>query len=213
MNLNSINQTQIEISQQETHIKKGKTEVYQKTTSVSISSSEAAVYEKDQETLLTDTGYKVDMDTINAMKDETEARMIDLFKETVRNTSGKQLNGLRGMISSLSSDDDTSLSSLFSDGSTDVSADAIAKAKEEISEDGYWGANAVSDRFLDFAKALSGGDPSKAELLLEGVKQGYEAAEEIWGSELPQLSKDTLSLTIEKFEAWRDGSEGTTEVE
>lgn len=228
MNLNSINQTQIEISQNETHIKKGNTEVYQKTTSVSISSTEAAVYEKDEETLLTDTGYKVDMDTINAMKDETETRMIDLFKETVRNTNGKQLNGLRGFISSLNSgttsssvnpnqviDSDTldAYEALHGDFGTDVSSEAISKAKDEVSENGYWGANAVSDRFLDFAKALSGGDPSKAELLLDGVKQGYEAAEEIWGSELPQLSKDTLALTIEKFEAWRDGTEEATVVE
>ena len=42
---------------------------------------------------------------------------------------------------------------------------AKKKAQEEISEDGYWGVKQTSDRILDFAKALSGNDSSKADLL------------------------------------------------
>lgn len=226
MNLNSISQTQLEIAQTETYAKKGNKEVYEKTTSISLTSTEAAVYEQKEE-LLTDTGYKVDMDTINAMKEEAETRMIDLFKETVKNSSGKQLNGLRGFISSLKSgianyqdknnglnpkqliDSETldAYKALHGDLDIEITDESISKAQADVAEDGYWGAKAVSDRFVDFAKAVSGGDPSKANMLLESVKQGYEAAEEIWGSELPQLSKDTLAMTIEKFQAWRDGTE------
>lgn len=227
MNLNSVNQTQLDISQTETYAKKGNKEVYQKTTSISLTTTEAAVYEHEDKEVLTNTGYKVDMDTINAMKEEAETRMIDLFRETVKNSSGKQLNGLRGFIATLKSgissyqdknnavnpmeiiDSETldAYKALHDDLEIEITDESITKAQADVAENGYWGAKAVSDRFVDFAKALSGGDPSKADMLLESVKKGYEEAEEIWGSELPQLSKDTLAMTISKFEAWRDGTE------
>lgn len=78
----------------------------------------------------------------------------------------------------------------------------IQQAKNDVSDDGYWGADAVSSRLLDFAKALSGGDQSKASLLMDAVKKGFKMAEELWGDDLPQLSKDTLDLTMKKFDQW-----------
>ena len=46
----------------------------------------------------------------------------------------------------------------LANGNFTADADTIAQAKEDISEDGYWGVNQTSDRLLDFAVALSGGD-------------------------------------------------------
>ena len=37
--------------------------------------------------------------------------------------------------------------------------------QKDIAEDGYWGVEKTSDRILDFAKALSGGDKDKADEL------------------------------------------------
>ena len=227
MNLNSINQAQADRSQTDTYAKKNQKGVSDKTTSNASTSSEAAVYEKNDKELVTDTGYKVDMDAVIAMKEESEARMMDLFRETVKNSTGKQLNGLKGFIASLKSgiknyqdkndgvtsgqviDSETidAFKALHGDLDIEITDESIAKAQADVAEDGYWGAKAVSDRFVDFAKAVSGGDPAKADMLLEAVKEGYKAAEEIWGSELPQLSQDTLAMTIDKFESWRDDTE------
>ena len=49
----------------------------------------------------------------------------------------------------------------LANGNFTADADTIAQAKEDISEDGYWGVNQTSDRLLDFAVALSGGDEEK----------------------------------------------------
>lgn len=150
--------------------------------------------------------YKPDMEKVRAMKEETDQRLIDLFRDTVKGGALKQLGGLRGylqrLISGESTEDDLAL-----ELGIEITPEAIDKAKVDVAEDGYWGAKATSDRFLEFAKALSGGDPGKADMLLDAVKAGYEEAEAIWGGELPSLSKETLDLTIKKFEAWRDGKE------
>ena len=92
-------------------------------------------------------------------------------------------------------------------GDFTVSADVKAQAQADIAEDGYWGVNQTSDRILDFAKALSGNDPDKAEEMLEAFKKGFEAATKTWGDELPELSQKTYDAVLEKFEAWKNGTE------
>ena len=52
-------------------------------------------------------------------------------------------------------------------GDFTVSADVKAQAQADIADDGYWGVEQTSDRILDFAKALSGDDPDKADAMLE----------------------------------------------
>ena len=56
-------------------------------------------------------------------------------------------------------------------GDFTVSADVKAQAQADIADDGYWGVEQTSDRILDFAKALSGNDPEKADLLLDAFKK------------------------------------------
>ncbi|EJE0428475.1 hypothetical protein M4K02_002065, partial [Campylobacter coli] len=44
----------------------------------------------------------------------------------------------------------------------------------------------------------AGNDVEKLKKGLEGIKQGFEQAEKIWGGELPQISQDTIEATIKK---------------
>ena len=80
--------------------------------------------------------------------------------------------------------------------------DSIAQAKADIADDGYWGVEKTSDRILEFAKALSGDDPSKAEELLSAFKKGFDKATEAWGDKLPDISQKTYDAVIEKFNKW-----------
>ena len=63
----------------------------------------------------------------------------------------------------------------------------------------------TSDRMVDFAMALAGNDPEKADKMIEAVKKGYAQAEKTWGGELPDICKQTLETTISKLKEWRDG--------
>jgi len=76
------------------------------------------------------------------------------------------------------------------------------EAKANIADDGYWGVEQTANRILDFAKALSGGDPSKIEMLKNAVLKGFDAAEKIWGGKLPSISYETKQKVLEGFEAW-----------
>lgn len=162
----------------------------------------AAIYEKSDSEEEDSKIYKADMEKVMAMKEETDRRLIELFQNTVKEGALKQVSGLRAFISNLKG----SLTfNQIDEDNLEITDRTIQKAKDDTSKDGYWGAEATSDRFLEFAQALSGNNPDKADMLLDAVKEGYKLAEEIWGDKLPQLSQDTLELTISKFEAWRDG--------
>lgn len=97
----------------------------------------------------------------------------------------------------------------LANGELKVDSATAAQAKEDISEDGYWGVKQTSDRIFDFAKALSGGDNDKMQKMLEAFKKGYEKATGAWGKELPSICKDTYDAVEKKFDEYfnKDTSE------
>ena len=115
------------------------------------------------------------------MKEDTETRL-NQMKELVRKT-------IQGQGNTLAKADD--IWSFLRTGNFTVDAATKAQAQADIAEDGYWGVEKTSERILDFAKALSGGDISKADLLLDAFKKGFEKATKTWGGELPEISKKT----------------------
>ena len=90
----------------------------------------------------------------------------------------------------------------LANGNFTADADTIAQAKEDISEDGYWGVNQTSDRLLDFAVALSGGDEENMKKMVSAVEKGFKEATKSWGKDLPSISNDTYSATMKKFDQW-----------
>lgn len=76
------------------------------------------------------------------------------------------------------------------------------KAKEAISENGELGVEAVSSRLVDFAKALTAGDPKKAEEMRAAIKKGFEEAKEVFGGNLPEICSKTYERTMEKLDEW-----------
>jgi len=71
-----------------------------------------------------------------------------------------------------------------------------------IGEDGFFGVERTAQRLFDMAYSLSGGDDAMMERMREAVLAGFDAAERQWGSELPQISQDTRTRTMEMFEAF-----------
>lgn len=93
----------------------------------------------------------------------------------------------------------------LADGNFTVDAATKAQAQADIAEDGYWGVEQTSDRILDFAKALSGNDPEKADLLLDAFKKGFQEATGSWGKKLPDISQRTYDAVVDKFDKWKNG--------
>ena len=97
----------------------------------------------------------------------------------------------------------TSLADMFRNLKPDDAT--IAQAQQEISDDGYWGVEKTSDRLVAMAQALSGGDSSKADLMIEAMEKGFSQATKAWGEDLPDICQKTIDAAKEKLTNWRDG--------
>lgn len=86
------------------------------------------------------------------------------------------------------------------EGNFTVDPATKAQAQEDISEDGYWGVKQTSQRILDFATALTGGDPSKIEEMRSAFQKGYKQAEKTWGGKLPDISQQTYDAVMKGFD-------------
>lgn len=102
----------------------------------------------------------------------------------------------------LARQDMTFKAALKDSGELEVDQKAVQEAEALIAEDGEYGVEAVSDRIVSFAKAISGGDKSKYETLKKAVADGFAEAKKALGGSLPEISERTLELTMEKLEAW-----------
>ncbi len=153
------------------------------------------VYEKSSETSSDTVTKKTDYALIEKLKADAEQRTAQLrsLVEKMMTKQGVAIGTADSMWSFLAKGDFT------------VDAETQAQAQADIAEDGYWGVEQTSDRILDFAKALSGNDPEKADLLLDAFKQGFEEATKTWGDELPEISQRTYDAVLEKFEQWKNG--------
>lgn len=148
---------------------------------------------------------KVDEQTIAKLKSDADARLSQLkgIVEQLITKQGKAVS-------------DAGIWSQFrqgiEDGSITVDAATAKQAAEDISEDGYWGVKQTSERILDFAKALTGGDSSKAEQMRDAVKKGFEAAAKVWGDQLPDISQKTYDAVMKGIDDWKNESTSATEA-
>ena len=85
----------------------------------------------------------------------------------------------------------------------EIDDETRAAAQAEIGEGGYYSVEETAKRLLDFAVALSGGDPAKIETLKDGFEKGFKQAEEMWGGKLPQISYDTYDAVMKGFDEWK----------
>ena len=72
---------------------------------------------------------------------------------------------------------------------------------QDLLED-YFSPEKTAERILNFAKSISGGDPSKIELLRNAVERGFKEVEKIFGK-LSEISKKTYELVMKGFDEWK----------
>lgn len=79
------------------------------------------------------------------------------------------------------------------------------KAQQDISENGYWGVKQTSQRIIDFAKGLSGGDPAKFAELKAAIEKGFANAEKKWGGALPDICMQTKDAVMKGLDELASG--------
>lgn len=146
----------------------------------------AAVYEKSEAAKT----YTQDTKTVQQMLADSEERVAQ-FREMIKKMFSQQAK------TSTIADD---IWQKLAKGDFTVDAATKAQAQADVSEDGYWGVKQTSGRILDFAKALTGGDPAKMEKMRSAFEKGYKQAEKTWGGELPEISKQTYDAVMKGFD-------------
>jgi hypothetical protein len=143
--------------------------------------------------------------SVNKMSDEERAQLVQKLKAETQS----RVNQFKSLVEDMllkqghkvkNSDD---IWSMLASGKLEVDPETAAKAKEEISEDGYWGVKQTSERIFDMAVALSGGDEDKMEDMLNAFKKGFDQATKAWGKSLPDISHKTYDAVMEKFENYK----------
>lgn len=201
MNLNGINNSTYTEPATTSTVASTKNNQSTKTTESAnkdVYTDEGVVYEKsDSSSNKTAKTYTKDTNLINKLKADADERTSQLrsLVESLITKQGKTF-------------DDANMWSLIREGNYKVDSATVEQAKKDISEDGYWGVKQTSERILSFAKALTGGDPSKIDTMRKAVEKGFKQATKSWGDKLPSITNDTYDAIMKGFDEWeKEGQE------
>ena len=147
--------------------------------------------------------YVQNTELVNKMKADAEAHTKQLENIV------QQLMTKQGQTFSIANDD---MWKFLASGKFEVDEATKLQAQEDVSEDGYWGVKQTSNRILDFATALTGGDPSKIEDMRKAFEKGYKQAEDTWGGELPEISKQTYDAVMKGFDKMAEDAAQATQT-
>ncbi len=178
--------------------------------------SDGAVYDKTPADSDQKATYK-----INKMSAEQRAELVKKLKSEQTNRENQLLDIVNKMISKQANTftkADDNFWKIFTQKSINIDPDTNfesikAKAKEDISEDGYYGVKQTSQRLFDFASALAGDDVDKMKDMQKAMEKGFKQAEKLWGGDkkLPKISYETKDAVNKMFDDYYKSKEKITE--
>lgn len=186
-----------------------KTDAYSVARATQVSNKKAEENTNDSNVKSADSTQNLDKDTLKELsslggKGITEMYYLQFQQQTFNSVFGTS-NAQSG-IASLLNNDFAKANVIFSQ--LDLSnigyagKNPLAMNQQEltqlVSEDGFFGMENTASRIADFVINGAGDDLEKLQKGFEGMKRGFEEAEKLWGSSLPQLSQDTIDKAIEK---------------
>lgn len=134
---------------------------------------------------------------IEKLKADAETKYTDLIN-TVRSMLEKQGLTFKDVQKALAKGKELNIT---------IDEDTRVKAREAVGENGFFGVKETANRIIDFARNISGDNTAKYRQLVSAVKQGFEAAKEIMGGELPEISKQTYQAVMDGLENWKNGEQ------
>lgn len=172
-----------------------------------VGSDVAAVYEKSDaaasDAVYSAKTYKTDADLVKKLMADADAaknQLMSYVQET-----------LMGQGNAVAASDD--VWKFLASGNYTVSAAAKEEAQKAISEGGYWSVEKTSDRIIEFAKALTGGNPDMIDKMRHAFEKGFKEATKAWGRDLPDISKNTYDAVMKKFDNWSNEAKKSSEEE
>ncbi len=122
----------------------------------------------------------------------------------LRAESEKAYSGLRQLVEQMLERQGMTFQGLKGGEYVEIDEATQVEAAALIAEGGELSAEKVSDRIVDFAKALSGGDKGKIGILRSAIEAGFKAASAAFGGQLPEISLRTYDMITQKLDAWME---------
>jgi hypothetical protein len=169
----------------------------------------AAVKEKEKASVRETAAYILDIGGSDSEETKTHGLSADEIK-ALREQADVSASGLRDLVQKLIVGQQSNSPmvditiQVLGNGSVSMTQ---AEAQEAIGENGDWGVNAVSDRIVDFAKQVSGGDTSKLQVLKDAIDRGFAGAKKTLGGKLPDISTQTYDAVMSKLDDWANSTE------
>lgn len=160
------------------------------------------VFSKSDEVTSKDTGIYT-RETITKTLDQCEEQRTEAFVKMISDMLEAQVGNCT-----------LSLSDIYDNIKKNFTEEDMEKAKESISDGGYYSVDAVATRIMDMATALAGDDPSKISVLREAVVKGFGQAAETLGlkeDDMPEITKSTYTEVMKRFDDWEKSYETDTE--
>lgn len=109
---------------------------------------------------------------------------------------------LRGLVLNMLKEQGLESTISTENGEIDFESLTQEDAQELIADDGYFGVEQTSERIVNFAIGIAGGDVSRLEAIKEGVEKGFQEALDAFGGWLPDISHQTYDTVMEKLDKW-----------
>lgn len=193
MNIEALNAVGTEYAQK-TVTKKEEAPKSKAEGNVKNASKEGVVYEKSEKN-------EKPTYSINKMSKEDRAQLVSKMKQDLANRQSQLSDLVNRML--LGQANTTKLADIFSpENLANATPEDIAKAKEDISEDGYWGVKQTSQRLFDFASAIAGDDVEMMKKMEQAMEKGFQMAAGAWGSALPEICTQTMDAARDLFDEY-----------
>ncbi len=132
--------------------------------------------------------------------DHRKSAALDI--EKIKQQAEKATENLRLLVEKLILHQGKTSGSATESESSTLETDTVEQAQLSISQDGEFGVEAVSDRIVDFAIAISGNDKTKLAELKASIDKGFAEAEKSFGGSLPSICNQTYDKIMEKLDKW-----------
>lgn len=122
--------------------------------------------------------------------------------EQLKLESEQAHNQLKELVQKMLSAQGIKANQLSPDSLVTIDPETRIAAQNAIGEGGEHSPEKVSDRIVDFAIAISGGDKTKLNTLIQAIDKGFSEAARTFGGQLPDISHRTYDMIREKLDKW-----------
>ncbi len=155
-----------------------------------------------------DNGKKVQQENFQCNSDQVSlnlsAKTVATYNSSLslENKNGDGFDLWRGLVLNIFKDQGIEYTIATDNAEIDIRTLTPEKAQELIAEDGYFGVEKTSERIVQFAIGMAGGDSSRMDVIRQGIDDGFQQALDAFGGRLPDISYKTYDSVMQKLDDW-----------